>query len=191
MSESASVADPDEITENWNGVVRKIWVDEMPDDEAFESTDTPHYTDAYTETERRQLETHGKSALKVNDSEYETVLRVIFVRSELVESVEDEIQVFVAVSEDDREKDRLHLARGVSLDDVLEREENSDRVSKPITRVRERSGTELIHIGSFAEYRETADEYEFDFTGGTSVPTELIEAVSPHTLGKLKERASA
>lgn len=184
------VQDPEDAIRDWPGVVRKVWVDEMPADEEFVETDDPQYHGSFTRDEQRQLEAHGKSALEVNDSEYGSVLRVIYDRSALEDDVEETIQVFAAVYDDGRKKDRIYYARGETVDDVFEAEADEKPRRRTLTKLRERDGVDLDHLGSFAEYRARADDLEYDFIGRSTVPRELMDAVGPHELGQIKERAS-
>jgi hypothetical protein len=188
---AVEIHDPEDAIRDWTGVVRKVWLDEMPDDDEFVEYDDPHYHGPYTVKEQHQLEEYGQSALKVNDEEYPSVLRVIYIREDLAANVEESIQVFVAVYDDGRKKDRIHYARGETKASAFEREADEGSHRSTLTNLRERDGVELQHLGSFAEYRESADEFEFDFIGHSTVPNELMSAVGPHELGRLKERASA
>lgn len=183
------ITDPETVIDDWSGVTRKIWVDEMPEDDDFVDHDDPSYHGPLTTEEKRQLEEHGKSALKVSASKYPVVLRVVYVREELIEAVEDSIQVFVAVHDDGQKKDRIYYVRGESREDAMEKSEMLNY--SPIEALDNREDVRVDHLGSFAEYRENADDYEYDFRSGSKVPSELINAISPHKLDDLRERASA
>lgn len=111
-------------------------------------------------------------------------------RDGLEGEVVDTMHVWVEVPDDGRKNGQIHYRRGNDKVDALKRELACSFQPNQVNYAHINDEVTLYYCGTFREFEENADQYEFDFDGVSDVPKELAWAVGMSNIHEIKERAS-
>lgn len=149
-------------TDNWHGKCVKKWIpekkiQETTREDCIEHPETLHTTDPLTKQEFDNLQQSRKSAVFAHEND-KKVLREYKI---LEEKPLYQFQVFIEQYADGRKNAQQHYVEGTTKTEGL-------------SNLTVDSTSTITHIGSIAEYLETASELSFNLNSSVIVPHELM-----------------